>query len=142
MLAELLTNHPVWKLDAACRDKNPDLFFTDDNLIAAAPALAVCGHCPVKDDCLQDALDQDRNPEGVWGGTTKRQRKRIREGKSPRPTRSGKAEINASKTKCKWGHEFTPENTRWYAGKRSCLTCYLDRLRERRKATAARRVAA
>lgn len=36
---------------------------------------------------------------------------------------------NARKTHCKWGHEFTPENTRWTAGKygtphRHCKACH------------------
>ena len=39
-----------------------------------------------------------------------------------------------NQTHCKWGHEFTPENTRWSNGHRSCRTCYNQRLRERRAA--------
>lgn len=36
---------------------------------------------------------------------------------------------SARKTHCKRGHEFTPENTHSYRGKRICITCrrYLDR---------------
>jgi hypothetical protein len=37
---------------------------------------------------------------------------------------------NANKVACKRGHEFTPENTRQYRGKRSCRTC--EQLRDRR----------
>lgn len=33
-----------------------------------APAKAVCADCPVKDDCLEDALAK-RDRDGVWGGT-------------------------------------------------------------------------
>ena len=29
----------------------------------------------------------------------------------------------ARKTHCKWGHEFTPENTRLYKGSRICRAC-------------------
>lgn len=35
-------------------------------------------------------------------------------------------------THCKRGHEFTPENTRMYKGKRFCRTCGRDQQRERR----------
>lgn len=31
--------------------------------------------------------------------------------------------INAAKTHCKWGHEFTPENTGHYLGHRICRKC-------------------
>lgn len=42
---------------------------------------------------------------------------------------------NKAKTHCKWGHEFTPENTR-KNGKngRACLKCHCDRERARREA--------
>lgn len=30
---------------------------------------------------------------------------------------------NARKTRCKWGHELTPENSYGYKGRRQCKTC-------------------
>ena len=33
------------------------------------------------------------------------------------------AAVNAAKTHCKRGHEFTDDNTYWSKGKRSCKTC-------------------
>jgi hypothetical protein len=36
---------------------------------------------------------------------------------------------NAAKTHCKRGHEFTPENTRLYAGARWCRACARERAR-------------
>jgi WhiB family redox-sensing transcriptional regulator len=50
---------------------DPDLFFpeeTADENIAAA----VCGRCPVKDDCGTWAI-QTGQQHGVWGGMTSRQ---------------------------------------------------------------------
>ena len=38
-------------------------------------ALEICSGCPVRGECLQANLDE---PVGIWGGTTGRQRKRIR----------------------------------------------------------------
>ncbi|MHA6758045.1 WhiB family transcriptional regulator [Streptacidiphilus sp. PAMC 29251] len=38
-------------------------------------AKQVCGHCPVREPCLQFALDA-REPYGVWGGLTEEERMR------------------------------------------------------------------
>ena len=37
---------------------------------------------------------------------------------------------NAAKTHCSHGHEFTPENTYTYQGRRQCRTCRAERQRE------------
>ena len=37
----------------------------------------ICDVCPVKKECLQFALDTDEG-EGIWGGTSERQRRRMR----------------------------------------------------------------
>ena len=51
----------------------------------------------------------------------------------------GASGVNARKTHCKWGHEFTPENT--YIdkknGARQCRACFKRRDRERAKRLAA-----
>lgn len=36
------------------------------------------------------------------------------------------------KTHCKHGHEFTPENTRIYQGRRTCITCERNRPKSKR----------
>lgn len=61
-----------WRTRAACRNTDPDLLFparAEDEHEAAK----VCRTCPVVAECLGDALDQ-RITDGVWGGTTGRQR--------------------------------------------------------------------
>ena len=65
-----------WKADAACRDLETDLFFpaSDED---AGPALEVCASCPVREACLAFAL-ATRQDDGIWGGTTEADRKRIR----------------------------------------------------------------
>ena len=45
----------------------------------------------------------------------------------------GLTAINASKTHCKRGHEFSNENTRVHRGWRVCRRCYRDKARTRRE---------
>lgn len=68
-----LAERPAWQAHAACRELDPILFFEGP----FAEARAVCGMCPVKADCLAFALP-DPSILGLWGGTTERQRKRLR----------------------------------------------------------------
>lgn len=65
----------AWQNRAACRGIDTDIFFpiSDEE---AGPAKAVCGACPVREACLEHAL-ADREREGVWGGATERERRRI-----------------------------------------------------------------
>ena len=67
----------TWRKRAACRGIDVEIFFpeTDDDADTEA-AKAVCEVCPVRQACLEHALAQ-REREGVWGGTTERERRRI-----------------------------------------------------------------
>lgn len=64
-----------WREHAACRGIDPDVFYpvSDEE---AEPARAVCEQCPVRQACLEYALTS-REREGVWGGATERERRRI-----------------------------------------------------------------
>lgn len=66
---------PVWRQKAACRGVDPDIFYpvTDED---AEDAKAICRMCPVQELCLEWAL-ASREKEGVWGGATERERRRI-----------------------------------------------------------------
>jgi len=64
-----------------CADANPDIFFPEtytylhkDKIDAAK---ATCGDCWIKNECLGYALS-DPSLEGIWGGTTPLERKRLR----------------------------------------------------------------
>lgn len=46
---------------------------------------------------------------------------------------NGWGAVNARKTHCNDGHEFTLENTRWEGNSRRCVTCYQRRNRSRGK---------
>ena len=65
-----------WTARAACRGVGADVFFTEQDE-ATRPAKEVCAGCPVREECLDYAL---RNGErhGVWGGTSERERRRMR----------------------------------------------------------------
>lgn len=65
-----------WIDDAACRDTPTSVFYPErgEELDAAR---AVCADCPVKADCLDHAVALNEK-FGVWGGTSERQRRRIR----------------------------------------------------------------
>lgn len=63
-----------WVSKAACRKVNPDELFVQG--AAQHRAKAVCGGCPVKAECLADALD-NRIEFGVWGGMTERERRAL-----------------------------------------------------------------
>ena len=64
-----------WRQRGACVGLDPDVFYphTDDE---ADEAKAICAQCPVRETCLEVALDT-REAEGVWGGTTARERRRL-----------------------------------------------------------------
>ncbi|MGW3100261.1 WhiB family transcriptional regulator [Streptomyces sp. NPDC001102] len=70
-----------WRERAACRDVDPDLFFPIGTagltLVQVDEAKAVCGRCPVRERCLQWALDVGP-VEGIWGGTTESERRATR----------------------------------------------------------------
>ncbi|HET7488705.1 MAG TPA: WhiB family transcriptional regulator [Acidimicrobiales bacterium] len=64
-----------WRQRAACRGVDPDVFYPGDDE-QAEEAKAICGICPVREACLEYAL-VNRERDGVWGGATERERRRI-----------------------------------------------------------------
>ena len=67
-----------WRDDAACAGSGTDLFFPiseEDPQVEVAKE--VCAECPVKDECLAYALSTNQT-EGVWGGLTGTERRRLR----------------------------------------------------------------
>ena len=65
----------TWRQRGACRGLDPDIFYPLEDA-DAGPAKAVCTGCSVRDTCLEFALDT-REGEGIWGGTTARERRRL-----------------------------------------------------------------
>ncbi len=64
-----------WRDKGACRGIDPDVFYpvADED---AEEAKAICAVCSVRQACLEHALSF-REKEGVWGGATERERRRI-----------------------------------------------------------------
>ena len=65
-----------WRAEAACRDADVSIFFpaSDED---AEPARAICATCPVRLECLEFAI-ATRQEDGVWGGLTEIERRRLR----------------------------------------------------------------
>jgi len=70
-----------WIERGACLGEDPDLFFPVGTTAPAVEqtrrAIAVCGRCPVRIDCLRWALDTSQDA-GVWGGLDEESRRDIR----------------------------------------------------------------
>jgi WhiB family transcriptional regulator, redox-sensing transcriptional regulator len=63
-----------WTARSACRTVDPDDLFVTG--AAQNRAKTVCRACPVRTECLSDALD-NRVEFGVWGGMTERERRAL-----------------------------------------------------------------
>jgi WhiB family redox-sensing transcriptional regulator len=64
-----------WRQHAACQGLDPEIFYpvSDED---ADVAKAVCAGCAVRQTCLEYALGS-RERDGVWGGATEKERRRI-----------------------------------------------------------------
>lgn len=64
-----------WALRAACRGQDVELFYSNEPANVRA-ALRICGHCPVRQQCFEDAVSRGEW-FGVWGGLKESRRRRI-----------------------------------------------------------------
>ncbi|GAA1265134.1 WhiB family transcriptional regulator [Saccharothrix xinjiangensis] len=67
-------NQGDWRIKASCRDEEPDQLFVRG--AEQRKAKVVCLGCPVRTECLAEALD-NRIEFGVWGGMTERERRAL-----------------------------------------------------------------
>ena len=71
----------TWRVDAVCKDTDPELFFpvgtTGQALLQIDRAKQVCDECPVKIECLDFAIETNQD-SGIWGGTSEEERRDIR----------------------------------------------------------------
>jgi WhiB family transcriptional regulator, redox-sensing transcriptional regulator len=66
----------AWMAHARCRGTNPDRYFPSDG-VGVEAVQRICVDCPVRVECLEYALRHGID-QGVWGGASERQRRRIR----------------------------------------------------------------
>lgn len=74
-IAVPITEERPWAAFAACRDRDPDLFFPTSPE-GERDAVRVCAGCPVHVDCLEFALGA-KIRFGVWGGMTEKERRSL-----------------------------------------------------------------
>lgn len=69
---------PEWMTRGLCRGAHTEDFYPTRGKWSAAnyAAADLCKRCPVRDECLQYALDHDEI--GIWGATSGKQRRRIK----------------------------------------------------------------
>jgi WhiB family redox-sensing transcriptional regulator len=65
--------------DAVCLE-HPEVEFFPERGQSVEPAKALCRRCLVRVECLAYAVD-DPDIVGIWGGTSQRERTRMRAGK-------------------------------------------------------------
>jgi WhiB family transcriptional regulator, redox-sensing transcriptional regulator len=63
-----------WAPKAACRGEKPDTLFVRG--AEQNKAKQLCRSCPVRTECLAEALD-NQIEWGVWGGMTERERRAL-----------------------------------------------------------------
>ncbi|MCO5994181.1 WhiB family transcriptional regulator [Actinoallomurus rhizosphaericola] len=72
-----------WMNRAECQKVDPELFFPIGSgrltPVQVSEARAVCGRCPVRQDCLRYALETGQG-HGVWGGIDEDERRVMRSG--------------------------------------------------------------
>lgn len=69
-----------WRASALCAQTDTRLFYPEHGE-PVSKAKAVCQACPVRIECLEDALDRHER-FGVWGGLTEKERRPIREARA------------------------------------------------------------
>ena len=84
-LADLFAVEPEndWRLRAACRTLDPDVFFSSDSFEhkqdkeeREIQAKAVCARCDVRAECLDYALRAGER-YGIWGGLAPQERRAL-----------------------------------------------------------------
>lgn len=76
----LTNNKESWRQQGICSQTDPDIWFPGAGQTAQARlAIELCSQCPVRIECLEAALTSEDEEGGIWGGTTMKERKEMRE---------------------------------------------------------------
>ena len=77
-----LMDTPAWHADAACKEAPQSVsWFPTKKSDTGAEAKDTCRRCLAREDCLTWALDQGPDLDGVWAGTSAKERRAIRSGR-------------------------------------------------------------
>lgn len=118
VVPSVLVSRPAWMSRGACRAA-PEISFFPARGESAEPAKRLCIHsCPVVDECKAYALG-DPDLQGVWGGTSARERRVLR-------TEAGPKGRRVQPKTCRRGHSLDEKSSNVYIneeGKRFCRAC-------------------
>lgn len=87
-----------WMDRALCAQTDPEAFFPEKGG-STREAKMVCLDCPVRDACLEYAIEHDER-FGIWGGHSERERRRLKRGEAVTPSLTNKPNRKAN------GHGF------------------------------------
>jgi WhiB family redox-sensing transcriptional regulator len=73
---------PSWHDEALCRESDDMATWFPTRGQSNQPALDICGRCPVRGECLNEALDDPASDHGVRGGATAAARKTMRKNRN------------------------------------------------------------
>ena len=85
---------------ALCAQTDPELFFPEKGG-TAEPAKRICQSCPIKTECLIEALVHNYE-DGIWGGLAPKERKALKHQKN-KAISLGVAEVVFNRTRKKRG---------------------------------------
>jgi WhiB family redox-sensing transcriptional regulator len=123
----------AWRTERACADMPVDVFFPGRGQNGAvAAAKAICNGCPVKAECLTDALS-DPMISGIWGATSHRQRRIIRSANNPVESARHRKDIEHGTNAGYQAHNRRPDDPG------PCAPCISAHTAYRREAQARRR---
>lgn len=72
-----------WRDRAVCAQVSPEFWFPEPGTYSGDVAKAFCFECPVRRQCLQDALDTGDNEFGIRGGLSPKARRKLLEVDEP-----------------------------------------------------------
>jgi WhiB family transcriptional regulator, redox-sensing transcriptional regulator len=75
-----------WQSNARCAEVDPEIFFPERGG-SSKKAREVCDQCEVRSQCLEYALN-NKEQFGIWGGTSERERRRLRKERARRRLRA------------------------------------------------------
>lgn len=93
-----------WDTKAACRGMDDELFFPEGRGHVAIEAFATCRRCPVRDQCLEEAIARTGADDiGIWGGTSEIDRRDIRRGHITRQQAKARGDRRSTLQHCACG---------------------------------------